>query len=101
MSSKKTLPRLGGWPLSGAALTQHFPDISDGENAKKAPDTRTNLKLGPCVFVELRHFINRHLRLLGQELDGSLLMGSFAVISGHSNPQDTAHVLGDTVRWRS
>jgi hypothetical protein len=30
----------------GAALTQHFPDIPDRENAKKAPDTRTNLKLG-------------------------------------------------------
>jgi hypothetical protein len=49
-------------------LAQHLPDISDREDAKKAPDTRTNLKLGPSVFVELRYFIDRHLRLLGQEL---------------------------------
>lgn len=67
----------------GAALTQYFPDVSDGENSKKAPDTRTNLKLGSCGLIELRHFIDGHLRLPGQELDRALGMGFFPVISVH------------------
>lgn len=77
--------RLRGWPLSAAALTQHFPDISDRENAEKAPEARTYLKLGACVLVELRHFTDWHLRFSGQELDGSLVMGCCAVISVHGN----------------
>lgn len=76
---------LNGWPLSAAASTQHFADFSDGKNGKKASDARTNLKLGPFVFVEPCYFIDRHARFPGQELDGSLLMGSFAVISVHTN----------------
>ena len=73
---------LRGWPLSGAASTQHFSDLSDGKNGQKASEARTNLKLGPFSFVELCYFIDRHLRFLSQELDGSLLMGSFGV---HTN----------------
>ena len=75
---------LRGQPLPDAAATQHFSDFSDGKNGKKASEARTNRKLGPFVFVELCYFIDRHLRFLSQELDGSLLMGSFAVISVHT-----------------
>ena len=66
-----------------SALTQRFPHIPERENADKAPDARTNLELGPCVFVELRHFTDRRLRLPGQELDGALVMGFVAGIRVH------------------
>jgi hypothetical protein len=65
-------------------LTQHFPDFSNGENRKKAGNARTNRQLGPFVFVELRYFIDRHLRFQSQELDGSLLMGLPTELSVHS-----------------
>jgi hypothetical protein len=38
-------------------LPQHFADVPEGENAKKALDARANLKLGARVFVEARHLL--------------------------------------------
>jgi len=64
-------------------LTQRLAVIPQGEDAEEAPDARANLELGVGVFVEARHFIDRHLRFLGQGLDGSLVVGFFAVISVH------------------
>ncbi len=74
---------LCAWRLCAPAFTQRLADIAEGEDTKEAPDARANLELGVGVFVELRHFIDRHLRFLGQGLDGSLVMGFFAVISVH------------------
>ena len=99
-----------GWPLSGTASTQRFSDVSDGKNGKKASDARTNLKPGSFVFIELCYFIDRHLRFLSQELDGSLLMGSFAAIGVHTTSlpcmvcvlySGYPHVLEDAVRYRT
>ncbi len=67
-----------GVRLSAAALTQHFAHVPGRENAEKTSDAGTDLELGVGVFVEPRHFIDRHLRFLGQGLDGSLVMGLFA-----------------------
>jgi hypothetical protein len=66
-------------------LTQDFSDFPKGKNRKKANEARTNLELGPFVFVESCYFIDRHARFPSQELDGSLLMGPIAVISVHAN----------------
>ena len=41
------------------------------------------LEFGPFVPVKPRHFIDRHLRFLGQELDRSLLMGFLAGLRVH------------------
>jgi hypothetical protein len=48
-------------------LTQRLADIPEGEDAEEAPDARASLELGVGVFVELRHFIDRHLRFLGKD----------------------------------
>jgi hypothetical protein len=66
-------------------LTQDFSDFPKGKNRKKASEAGTNLKPGPFVVVEPCYFIDRHLRFQCQELDGTLLMGSSAVISVHTN----------------
>src|SRR6185503_14900319 len=85
-------------------LTKNFAHVPQRENAKKAPDARTLLELAPRVFVELRHFTDWHLRLLGQELDGSLVMGWRAVISVHGmGAARSAAVLGkvpSVASWR-
>jgi hypothetical protein len=72
-----------GWPLCGAAQTEYCADSSDGKNGKKAGDARTNPEPGPFVFVELRHLIDRHARFASQELDGSVPMRPFSLISVH------------------
>ena len=58
------------------ALTQQPADIADRENADKALDARAGLELDPRVVVELRDFIDRHLRFPGKVLDGPLVNGS-------------------------
>ena len=60
----------------GLALAQQLADIADREDAEKALDARADLELGPRLVVELRDFIDRHLRFPGEVLDGALVMGS-------------------------
>ena len=95
------------WPAAfPAAFTQRFSDLSESKNTKKSSDARTHLQVGQFVFVESRYFIDRHLRFLSQELDGSLVMGSFALVNVHRNApcmimfstQSTRHVLAAAVR---
>jgi hypothetical protein len=60
--------------LSSAALTQYLPHFSDGKNGKKVQNARTNRKFRQFVFIEPRHAVDRHLRFLGEALDGGSLM---------------------------
>jgi hypothetical protein len=79
-------PSVGGKrPRSGVALTQHFPDFSNGENVQEAPNARTNLKFGQFVFVKPCHAVDRHLRFPGEELDGGSLMEQLAMLGVHSD----------------
>src|SRR5687767_8693831 len=58
------------------AFTQQPADIADREDAEKALDARTNLELRARVVVELRNFLDRHLRFAREVLDGPLVNGS-------------------------
>jgi len=71
--------------LPNVAATQHLADVPGSENGEKAGDPRTVLELGPFVFIEPRHFIDRHLRFPGEELDRSPLMGFLAGLRVHAS----------------
>ena len=68
------------------ALTHYLSDLPDREDGEKAGDARLGFERCQLAFVQLDNLIDRHVRLLGQVFDGSLVRGAFAGMRGREKP---------------
>jgi hypothetical protein len=68
------------------ALTQYLSDLPGREDGEKAGDARTDGAHCQLAFVQTGHLIDRHVRLLGQGFDGSLVRGASAGMRGRGKP---------------
>jgi hypothetical protein len=68
------------------ALTQYLSDLPGREDGEKVGDARSSCEHCQLAFVQLGNVIERHMRLLGQGRDGSLVPGAFARRRGRGKP---------------
>lgn len=65
------------------AFAKRFANIAQREDVQKAGDARPCSQLGQCVFVKVRHFVDRKFGLASQQLDASGLIGFSTLRSEH------------------
>ena len=67
-------------------LTQYLSDLPGRKDGEKAGNARTDCECGQLAFVQTGDLINRHVRLLGQGFDGSLMCGASTRMRGRGKP---------------
>ena len=82
------------------ALTQYLSDLPGREDGEKVGDARSRCEHCQLAFVQLSNVIERHIRLLSQGCDGSLVPGTFARRRGQEKPVHTSLSSEETFpRW--
>jgi len=91
-----------------SALAQLLADVSNQEYGKEVFEARTRLERGLFLHTEPRNFIDRYVRVPGQELDDSFLLRWLVFRNNHwtvrievSVLEGSAKVLLVAVRQRT